>query len=40
MSRNPLTCPHNLTENDPDTGEHYCLDCGDVLNLDEEELDY
>jgi len=29
MSRNPDTCPHNVTNVDDD--EWYCLDCGEVL---------
>lgn len=30
--RNPDTCPHNVTNVEPDTGEIWCKDCGDVLD--------
>ena len=29
MSRNPNTCPHNIT--DEEAGEIYCTECGEVL---------
>lgn len=34
MSRNPDTCPHNITDWDNMTGEVYCEDCGDVVDTD------
>ena len=38
MSRNPLYCPHNISEIDEITGEPYCVDCGiEVEDPDEED---
>lgn len=38
MSRNPLTCPHNIRDIDPDTKELWCTECGIVLeDMDDEE---
>lgn len=34
MSRNPETCPHNIT--DYDDGEEYCVECGIVLEPEDE----
>jgi nitrate reductase cytochrome c-type subunit len=39
MSRNPKYCPHNITDIDLDTNEEYCMECGVVVNKDEEPLD-
>lgn len=37
MNRSPMYCPHNITEIDPDTGEEYCVECGDVFDNEEED---
>lgn len=35
MSRNPDNCPHNVTEQDSETGEVYCEECGlDLTDTD------
>lgn len=36
MNRNPIHCPHNMTDTDEQTGEEYCLECGLVLDMEEE----
>lgn len=30
-----MTCPHSVVEKDPDTGETYCIKCGDVVEAGE-----
>lgn len=35
-NRNGQICLHNITETDPDTKEEYCLDCGDVIENEED----
>lgn len=34
MSRNPVSCPHNVLNYDTETEELFCEDCGDVIEPD------
>lgn len=37
MNRSPMSCPHNILEQDVETGELYCAECGDVFENEQEE---